>query len=148
MRQFALEGIWSKRLSSKCLLVLLAVLRDRHALLSRWLPLSLSWLDRLNLDTRYSADEVYWPTALLLRQIMASRGFIAKGPFRILLLLTCHRGNPSKGRTDHRLRWLRELRCLANLGQGRRHSSALLLERWFCYQLPCSFGRLLLGEGA
>jgi hypothetical protein len=67
LRRFALEGIWSKRLSSKCLLVLLAVLRDRHALLSRWLPLSLSWLDRLNLDTRYSADGVYWPAALLLR---------------------------------------------------------------------------------
>lgn len=148
MRQFALEGIWSKRLSSKCLLVLLAVLRDRHSLLSRWLPLSLCWLDRLNLDTRHSADGVYWSAALLLRQIMVSCGLIAKGPFRTLLLLTCHRGNPSRGRTDHRLRWLRELRCLANLGQSWRHSSALLLECWFCYQPPCSFGRLLLGEGA
>ena len=79
---------------------------------------------------------------------MVSRGLIAKGPFRILLLLTCHRGNPSRGRTDHRLRWLRELRCLANLGQGWCLFSPLLLERWFCYQLTCSFGRLLLGEGA
>ncbi len=66
---------------------------------------------------------------------MVSRGLIAKGPFRILLLLTCHRGNPSRGRRDHRLRWLLELRCLANLRQSWRHSSALLLERWFRYVL-------------